>query len=717
MTINRESQFARWVTCALPEGRPLVCDYRLTWRQDQSAAQTITCTADQRFILRHNGKVVARGPHRGDVYAWHTQSLDLQLAAGQQELIATVWSLPKSLMPLAQLEVGHGWLLEGGPLSTGVADWQVRSDTRRSFTRATPLQGIYAGPLETFDATQPLTPWQPAAAGLPGNDRWDIDQDRGFSWGEHRAPRLTPTPLPPMLEQDWPTHRVRRGPNPEAWQALAEDRQPLTIASNNEVTVMFDLDGYVCGYDDLKLDGGAGATVTLTWAEALKDREGKKHQRNQIEGLECVGRHHTLHLAGGPLSYQPLWWTSGRYRQVTIRTADEPLTLHRLGVIETRYPLESRGSCDLAENLQPICWRALQCCAHETYVDCPYYEQLQYISDTRIQALTSYVWAGDDRLGRQAIRLFSRSLNGNGLLQARYPSQVAQTIPGFALYWVGMLHDLWLWRSPDEQGDPLVRAMMPTARSVIENFLNRINDDGLCDWPDGWDYVDCQPGWRQGKSPDLSINALHLLYSLTLMIDLERWVGEPMLADRLDARRQALATAIDRAYWRDDLGAWQGGDVLTQHAQCFGILAGVAPKTQRQRAGEALFVDHATRASLSIQHYVFEALHALGRGAEMLDHLGPWQQMLKLGLKTTPEHAEPTRSDCHAWSCHPLFHLLATVAGIRPTAPGMRQITLRPAVPNLIATCMTPLGPVELSQVEGQLDYRLPDGVHVETRT
>ena len=29
-------------------------------------------------------------------------------------------------------------------------------------------------------------------------------------------------------------------------------------------------------------------------------------------------------------------------------------------------------------------------CAHETYMDCPYYEQLQYGGDTRLEILATY---------------------------------------------------------------------------------------------------------------------------------------------------------------------------------------------------------------------------------------------------------------------------------------------------------------------------------------
>jgi alpha-L-rhamnosidase len=42
-------------------------------------------------------------------------------------------------------------------------------------------------------------------------------------------------------------------------------------------------------------------------------------------------------------------------------------------------------------------------------MDTPYWEQLQYVGDTRIQALISYAVTGDDRLAKQALKAFDDS--------------------------------------------------------------------------------------------------------------------------------------------------------------------------------------------------------------------------------------------------------------------------------------------------------------------
>ncbi len=76
--------------------------------------------------------------------------------------------------------------------------------------------------------------------------------------------------------------------------------------------------------------------------------------------------------------------------------------------------------------------------------------------------------------------------------------------------------------------------------------------------------------------------------------------------------------------------------------------------------------------------YVLEALRKAGLADRYVEQLAPWQEMLALGLTTTAESPEPTRSDSHAWSAHPNYGLLATVLGVRPAKPGFRSVRIAP---------------------------------------
>ena len=94
--------------------------------------------------------------------------------------------------------------------------------------------------------------------------------------------------------------------------------------------------------------------------------------------------------------------------------------------------------------------------------------------------------------------------------------------------------------------------------------------------------------------------------------------------------------------------------------------------------------------------YVLEALRKAGLADRYIEQLAPWRAMLALGLTTTAESPEPTRSDSHAWSAHPNYGRLATVLGIRPASPGFRSVRIAPS-----------LGPLKLAA--GRMPHPLGD--------
>ena len=55
-----------------------------------------------------------------------------------------------------------------------------------------------------------------------------------------------------------------------------------------------------------------------------------------------------------------------------------------------------------------------------------------------------------------------------------------------------------------------------------------------------------------------------------------------------------------------------------------------------------------------------------------------WKTFLDHGFTTFPEHGIESRSDCHAWSAHPMYDFLNITCGVESTSPGFKTVEIRP---------------------------------------
>jgi len=324
-------------------------------------------------------------------------------------------------------------------------------------------------------------------------------------------------------------------------------------------------------------------------------------------------------------------------------------------------------------------------CANETYFDTPYYEQLQYLGDTRIQALISLYVAGDDRLVRNAIEQFDWSRTSDGLTASRYPSALPQYIPPFSLIWVMIVHDYWMLRD-----DPaFVRRFLPGIRGVLGWFERRVDSTGLVRAGDTpwWGFVDWAPQWDRGAPPGAEWGhsaavTLQYVYALDRAAELESALGARELAAGYRARANAIRAAVRARAWDPARRLFRDSPdsaMFSQQTNVLAALAGAVPVAERRTHVERVLADTTlVRATYYFSFYVLEALREVGLGDRYVEQLAPWRQMLAFGFTTTPEAPEPTRSDSHAWSAHPNYGLLATVLGVRPNAAGFRSVLIEP---------------------------------------
>jgi alpha-L-rhamnosidase len=418
----------------------------------------IHVTADNRYQLYVNGVRVSIGPARGDLYHWRYETVDIapQLRAGKNVLAAVVWNLGV-YAPEAQVTHRTGFLVQGDTVAERIVDtgdkWKGVRDRAYAPSPVEKEQVIdyfAAGACERFNAA--LHPW--------GWERPDFNDSawRTATAGQTAAPRpasdspsrwmLIERPIPPMEERPERLQRVRRSSGVAVSPAFPAQRAPFTIAAHTSALLLLDQNYLTAAYPELELSGGKDSLIKLRYAEALITKPGslEKGNRDEIEGKLMMG-YQDVYMADGGANriYRPLWWRTWRYIELDITTGDAPLTIEDFRATTTGYPFERRarfaGGPEEVGRILDVGWRTARLCAHETYVDCPYYEQLQYVGDTRIQALISIYMTGDGRLMRNAIELINSSRTAEGATYSRAPSRLQQYIPPFSLWWIGMLHD------------------------------------------------------------------------------------------------------------------------------------------------------------------------------------------------------------------------------------------------------------------------------------
>ncbi len=719
-----------WVTCPAAGDPPFVTAYRLRFDLAQPETIRVLVTADERYELYVDGERVGRGPERGDARNWFYEEYELALEAGPHLLAARTWALGP-FAPLAQFSLKPGFLLCAVEerfwdlFNTGRAPWETCKLNGYDFTP--PLVSFGVGHRIDLD-TRLFT--------------WGFERGEGSGWmparpahpGYHTANRghanpdehlLRPALLPPMMDEPRFIGKVRNISSPAlsqthsipvraadhmeaeaaAWANLLAGRAALDLPPHTRRRVIVDLENYYCAYPEALVSGGKDGLLRIHWLEGLFAQPGPwdRGNRDEVEGkyFTAMGHHKdalgdSFRLDGGEHRLlEPLWWNAGRYVEILVETDNDPLTIERFCLRETRYPYENasqfRASDPRLETVIPVAVRGLQMCAHETYMDCPYYEQLMYVGDTRLECLVTYLTSQDDRLPRKAIEMFAQSRLPSGLTQSRYPSRERQIIPPFSLWWVGMVHDYWMWRG----GNAFLKNWLPAVRSVLDAFTNLVESDGLVRSPEGWNYIDWVEVWEAGVPPGGRAGEVcgplnwQYVYTLAQAAELEAHFGEPELAARARRLAKQAAEALARAFWDAEKGLFADDTdhtIYTEHSQCLALLAdtrlsGLLGADLRAALAERLFTTSGiTRPTVYFLHYFLETCRALNRMDVFLDRLQPWFDMPKYGFKTTYENADPhsNRSDCHAWGAHPLYHYFASLLGIRPSSPGFATVDIRP---------------------------------------
>jgi alpha-L-rhamnosidase len=730
---------ARWISAPGISGQEYgVYHFRKSFELPEKPDRfQVAVSADNRYKLYVNGQLASLGPARGDLLHWNYEFVDIApwLRNGQNTLAAVVWNFGP-LSPEAQITQQTAFILQGNTARERVADtgpdWQVTRNSAYTPLPFRPNTYYVAGPGDRIDAA--LYPWgweqpgfddsgwsaaRPVGAGVPA-DHWFPWE---YNWG------LQPSPLPQMSREPVRIPRVRQSEGTNVPAGFPAQTTGLTIAPNSRVRLLLDQEYLTKGYFQCAFSGGRGAGIRIAYAEGFFDpKTGRKDNRNDIDGKPFIGLADSITADGGRNRvFETLWQRTWRYVEIRITTAAEALTLDDVHGIVSGYPFDRRATfdCDNPEYAKflDIGWRTALGCADETYTDCPYYEQLQYTGDTRIQALVSLYNSGDDRLMRNAIVQTRQSLSADGILMSRYPTRSPQYIPPFALYWIGMVADFRQYRD-----DPaFVQEQLPAIRSVLSYFEKCLNADATLGHVPHWNFADWVPAWDAGIAParadgHSAVLDLQLILALESAAPLEEDLGYAFLAQKYRELAAAMRKAVVQQYWDSGRGYFADTPDKTnfsQHANALAVLAGAVAPQEAAALMRRVMADTALSAcTIYFKYYLHRAAIQAGLGNEYAEWLDEWRAQLGNGLTTWAESPEPCRSDCHAWGAHPNIEIFRTVLGVESDTPGFRSVRVAPhpgKLTRLRGTVPHPRGMIEVQgeKVAGKWGFNvsLPEGV------
>ena len=665
-------QDSEWCRCPDLQTEYTLCRRRFALREP--AEMNLAISADCRYNFYLDGKFLGRGPRRGDLEHYYYETYRETLPAGNHVLAVEVleWR-DKFNAPWSEIHWCGAFLAAGrcgdADLSTP-GEWRCLADhSRRTlpWREALREKAVYpAVPMEQWSADPSLI-------------RWKEDDFDDAAW--HRPEPLCGAAVKALLRKDPPSR----------WKLIPDELPQMTADPIPELSVFFsdvkgeirdggfsaeipagkhivilDLGRYYTHLPVMRGRGGSGS-CRIAYGEALYNAEGRRENRGPFAGGRVGGNGYgdRIVFAECEFCFQPFWYRAGRFAELTFDLTS-PLRIESLRFCFVHFPLIRKKSFHspedpVLEKIFEVGWHTALCCAHEHYEDCPYWEQMQYVGDTRIQALISYEAAGDGRLGRQAIRQFDWSRLGSGLTMSRYPSNFRQIIPEFSLFWVMMIADYVEYFDDPE----VITEHWDGIRDVLNVFEKRTLPSGLIGNTGEWGFSDWVDGWPDGCShrgtqePETLVN---LIYAETCRMasELAKRIG--MDSGEYETRRMRVLHAVN-ANCRTAEGVYQdvpGRDWFSQHTNTWAILSGAAPENEQAALTEKILHDSRfSQCTLYFRFYLLELLRRRNHREGFRFMLKHWEAMLELGFTTFPEcPLIQTRSDCHAWSAGPCYQLL-----------------------------------------------------------
>jgi len=660
------------------------------------AKATLTCTADNEYVFFINGHGAGRTPGDGASGDWwrsfdRTDATNL-VNSGWNVLAVEAYNVSGPAGFIARLEVE----LTSGEKLSFVTDESWSSATEKP-------DGWPVSPTLPFGKAArslgqpPVTPWGRIAAPSP------FGAIIARSRPELRREMILPKTV---LEIQGRSDGVK-----EVQKVLHADGRAaeINLPEGETASIVLDFGREVVGYFRTQTSGGS-ATLDLAYGESLRECL----QANPFQPVERR------------TAQAPEWkWIDTerhafRYLKVTMSECKSPLLVDYFGLDSVGYPVENKGGFRCSDDVLNRIWEVgrytTRLCMQDHYEDGIKRDRRLWIGDLRIEALSGYYAFGDYDLARLDLLRTARIQLADGSIPAVGPGPSSLILPDYCAYWVSTLWEYYM-----HSGDrALVELLYPNVQRQMQWFTRQLDRNSLirdADRGSWWCFID----WADIDKRD-QVTALESIYYHALMsaAEIARLVGDAEGAAEHPARAKRVKRSVNKLLWLEDDGAYADcrtaseiSSRITQQTNALAVLFGVAGPDRWDSIHRAVFDQKTVPPTTTpyMNFYVTKALFRTHRDQDALDLIRDyWGGMLARGATTYWEIYDPRKpadfvpdsdmSFCHGWSAGVTSILPAEVVGIKPGAPGFREVAIVPHLADLDwaeARVPTPHGDVFVS--------------------
>ena len=413
---GKENISASWVSHPdIKGGEDTAVLFRNTFNiTDSKEDFIINISADNHYFLYVNGHFITHGPQLSDIQHYKFETLNLKdyLNKGKNVIAVKVINFGKRRF-LGMQSIFTSVMVNGVTnnakiinttgnndnwLSTIDQSYKANEVVWRGNGEKAIVGGFYANnPTDIVDMNHYPTNWET----LDYDDsKWKkVDFfENASSMGGSIAYLLEPRNLPLLSWDEEPVGSIVRSSNPldTAFPKTGE----LRVAPNKNITFLIDRQYVTNGFPELIFSKGKSAKITIKYAENLFGENNEKGDRNNIENKQLLGYYDEV-ISNGNVAQKfiPNWMRTFRFIAFEITTKDQELILEKFVNHRSRttIPSVAKFTSDntLYNDIFDICKRTIDICTQDYFLSDAYYETMQYVGDTKIQALIWQAMSGN----------------------------------------------------------------------------------------------------------------------------------------------------------------------------------------------------------------------------------------------------------------------------------------------------------------------------------